>query len=109
MSGEAWVWLGCLFLLLLWLAWIWVPVLRARFRKPTSSPLEYTEPKRKPDTELARHVWAAHVAAQEHDLAVLTGEPEELQSTLQLVISTNNELERYLLSRRKEKDSDVSK
>ena len=98
-------WLALAFVLLLvalfgcWLAL--AP--KGGWRRQSPAPVEQTT-NRKPDTTLARLVWSAHVAAQEHDLAVLTGEPEEMQTALLAVIRTNNDLETYLWSRRKEKE-----
>lgn len=58
-------------------------------------------PKVKADPKLASLVWAAHVANQQHDLAVLTGTPEEVAATRGDAIDASSALETYLIARRR--------
>lgn len=75
---------------------------REALRKPETVTVP---PKPKKDNQLATLVWSAHVANQEHDLAVLTGTPEQMADTLLNTIHTNNRLEQYLRSRRAAADA----
>lgn len=75
---------------------------REALRKPETVTVP---PKPKKDNVLASLVWAAHVANQEHDLALLTGTPEQMADTLMNTIYTNNRLEQYLRSHRAAADA----
>lgn len=64
------------------------------------------ETPQQPVNELARLVWAAHVATQNHDLACLTGTPPEMSATLHHLVTATDELSYYLKSVKVKEHSD---
>lgn len=53
----------------------------------------------KPDTILAQRVWAAHVATQELDLAVLTGTADQVKDAETKALAANSHLIAHLSER----------
>lgn len=53
----------------------------------------------KPDTVLAQRVWAAHVATQELDLAVLTGTADQVKDAETKALAANSHLIAHLSER----------
>lgn len=75
-------------------------------RRPHGGELPKETPQ--PVSPLANLVWSAHVASEKHDLAILTGTPAELETTMQELITASDRLYDYLnyQTRLKEKSDD---
>lgn len=63
-------------------------------RRPHGGKLPKETPQ--PVSPLAKLVWAAHVASEQHDYAILTGTPAQLETTMQELITANDRLYDYL-------------
>lgn len=74
----------------------------------TDDPVIETPEEAAKSSQLARLVWAAHVAVEEHDEAVLMGSADQVAHSLLNVIYTSNNLENYL-RQQKEKSHDTAK
>lgn len=59
----------------------------------------------RPVSPLAKLVWAAHVASEKHDLAILTGNPAELGETLNDLVFKTDQLSEYLTRLKDESDA----
>lgn len=71
-------------------------------KKAKKPPPSADVPANEPDTPLARLVWAAHVANQELDQAIMTGGAADLRRADTKAALANNNLYRHLNARKEE-------
>lgn len=79
-----------------WILYVYPGAAERRARKNARRTPAPCHPEHKPNTELARHVWTAHLAAEELDYAILCGTAAQIQEKETAAAAATARLREYL-------------